>query len=313
MFIVTGGAGFIGANLIAELNRRGITQILVVDNLKNSIKFRNLIDLKFDDYLDKHDFLNRIQEGDFDQASIQAIFHQGACSDTMEYDGSYMMENNYNYSKILFHFAIANKIPFIYASSAATYGASIQFSEDQKNEGPLNIYGYSKLLFDRYVQRHLPDLDSPVSGLRYFNVYGPREHHKGRMASMVYQLRHQLQTTSIAPLFEGSGGYGPGEQRRDFIFVNDVAQVNLFLAEGPLKKGIFNVGTGTSRPFNDIAHILIAHLGLGTIQYKPMPDTLKDKYQSFTEAEITRLRATGYDLPFTTLEEGIRATLASPF
>ncbi|MBF0371080.1 MAG: ADP-glyceromanno-heptose 6-epimerase [Magnetococcales bacterium] len=309
MFIVTGGAGFIGANVVDGLNQQGETDILVVDNLKNATKFRNLTDLKFADFMDKTEFMENLKSGVFNNHPVEAIFHQGACSDTMEYDGRYMMENNFTYSKVLFHYAASKKTPFIYASSAATYGASSTFVEHPDNEGPLNVYGYSKLLFDRYVERILDQVESPVAGMRYFNVYGPREIHKGKMTSMVNQLHDQIRDKGEAKLFEGTGGYGPGEQRRDFIHVGDVVKINLFLASAPLKQGIFNVGTGQSRSFNDIANSVIQLLGKGKITYKEMPEVLKDKYQSFTEADITRLKNVGYDQPFATLEAGIAATM----
>ena len=310
MYIVTGGAGFIGANIIDGLNQRGDTDILAVDNLTKGDKFLNLRDLAIADFMDKTEFRNHLKSGAFDNADVTAIFHQGACSDTMEYDGRYMMDNNFSYSKELLHFAIGKKIPFIYASSASVYGASTTFSEHPDNEKPLNVYGYSKLLFDRYVERLIPQIESTVAGLRYFNVYGPRENHKERMASMVYQLHNQILYTGIARLFEGSGGYGNGEQRRDFISVADVVKVNLFLAEQKAIKGAFNVGTGESRSFNDIVHHLFERVGAGEIHYKPMPETLEKKYQNFTQADITRLRSAGFSEAFTSLEEGIDTFLA---
>ncbi|MEO5345225.1 MAG: ADP-glyceromanno-heptose 6-epimerase [Magnetococcus sp. YQC-9] len=307
MYIVTGGAGFIGANLVATLNRRGDSNILVVDDLKQGDKFLNLRDLEIADYMDLHEFREILRSGRLRNIRIRAIFHQGACSDTMEYNGQYMMDNNYTYSKELFHFAMEQNAPFIYASSAATYGGSTVFAEHPDNEMPLNVYGYSKLLFDRYVLRQLARCSAAVAGLRYFNVYGPREDHKGRMASMIHQMYHQILDKGVVKLFTGSGGYGDGEQRRDFIHVEDVVKVNLFLADSGSVQGIFNVGTGKSRAFNDVARALIERLGRGEIQYVPMPDVLKEKYQSFTEAEISHLRSVGYDAPFHTLEEGVAA------
>ncbi len=309
MYIVTGGAGFIGSNIVKGLNDAGETDILVVDNMQNSLKFNNLIDLQLADYMSKEDFLEAVKNNKI-RGNINAIFHQGACSDTMEYDGRYMMTNNYEYSKILFHFALRSKIPFIYASSAAVYGSSTIFREDSAFEFPLNIYGYSKLLFDRYVQRLASKTTSTVVGLRYFNVYGPREQHKRRMASMVHQLFYQLKDTDKVKLFQGSGGYGNGDQRRDFISVNDVVSINLYFANGPVRKGIFNIGTGKSRSFNDIARILIQQMGRGEIEYLPLPESLKDKYQSFTEADITRLRQSGYSKEIMSLEDGINAIFA---
>lgn len=308
MYIVTGGAGFIGSNIVKGLNDMGTTDILVVDNMQNSAKFQNISDLQLADYMGKDDFAKALKNNEI-SGNIEAIFHQGACSDTMEYDGSYMMSNNYEYSKRLFHFAESRKIPFVYASSASVYGANTTFKEEPAFELPLNIYGYSKLLFDRYVQRFMPTITSTVVGLRYFNVYGPREQHKGRMASMVHQIYHQLLESSKTSLFQGSGGYGDGEQRRDFVSVHDVVSVNLHFARESASKGIFNVGTGKCRSFNDIANIFISRLGQGTVEYRPIPASLRDKYQSFTEADITNLRQAGYAKEMTTLEDGIAAFL----
>ena len=310
MYVVTGGAGFIGSNIVKGLNRVGMKDILVVDNLKNSQKFLNLTDLQIADYMGKHEFLEGVKEGRIN-GHIEAIFHQGACSDTMEYDGRYMMENNYEYSKIILHWALKMKAPFVYASSAAVYGSSMLFREEAEFERPLNIYGYSKLLFDRYVQRMMLSFESTVVGLRYFNVYGPREQHKGRMASMVHQLYHQLTETGKARLFQGSGGYGNGEQRRDFLSVDDVVAINLHFGTGRVHQGIYNAGTGSSRSFNDIARTFIELLGQGEIEYVPMPETLKEKYQNFTESDISKLRTAGYEKKMTSLEEGLKGFLES--
>ena len=217
-----------------------------------------------------------------------------------------MIDNNYTYSKELLRWALEHRVPFVYASSASVYGMARQCTETPDHEAPLNVYAYSKLLFDNYVRRLMPQITSTVAGLRYFNVYGPREGHKGRMASMVWQLYHQLKTVGVARLFEGTDGYAAGEQRRDFVFVGDAVDVNLYFAFGPPRQGIFNVGTGTSRAFNDIARTVISLLGRGEIQYIPFPESLQGKYQSFTESDITRLRAAGYTRPMTTLEEGVR-------
>ncbi|MBF0132267.1 MAG: ADP-glyceromanno-heptose 6-epimerase [Magnetococcales bacterium] len=311
MIIVTGGAGFIGANLIAALNDQGQTDILVVDNLEKSDKFLNLRDLQFADYHDKREFREALRQGRFKETPISAIYHQGACSDTMEYNGLYMMDNNYAYSKELFHFAFARKIPLIYASSAATYGASTTFTQHPDHEKPLNIYGYSKLLFDRYVQQHRANIQSTVVGLRYFNVYGPRESHKGRMASMVHQLYHQILQTGHARLFAGSGGYSDGEQSRDFIHVSDVARINIALAQqSPPIQGIFNVGTGISRSFNAIVQNLFTAMNRPSqpTHYIPMPEGLAAKYQNFTQADISHLLSIPglHDRPMT-LEQGIKS------
>src|SRR6476661_5229220 len=224
--IVTGAAGFIGSNVVRALNARGVTDIVAVDNLKRSNKVANLADLDIADFVDKQDFIDMVRgglEGEFD-----AVLHQGACSDTMETDGRYMMENNYRYSLDLLDWCQSRSIPFIYASSASVYGAGRVFSESREHEAPLNVYGYSKFLFDQVVRRRLARKHSQIAGFRYFNVYGPRESHKGRMASVAFHMFNQYMGTGRVRLFEGSGGYGPGEQIRDFVFVDDVVSVNLF-------------------------------------------------------------------------------------
>jgi ADP-L-glycero-D-manno-heptose 6-epimerase len=289
---------------VRGLNARGTDDILVVDNLENGDKFLNLVGRRIADYMDKREFRERLELGRLD-LPVEVIFHQGACSNTMEHDGRYMMDNNYTYSKILLHYALDRHIPFVYASSAAVYGSSVASTQQPENERPLNIYGYSKLLFDQYVRRLLPTASSTVVGLRYFNVYGPNEGHKGKMASMVHQCLRQIRETGEIRLFEGTDGYADGEQQRDFIFVGDIVAVNLFFSEG-LHRGIYNTGTGNSRSFNDIARILIALHGCGEIRYIPFPDTLKGKYQSFTQADVSALRAAGFRQPFTSLEDGIR-------
>ena len=228
MIIVTGGAGFIGSNLVKGLNLRGNDEILVVDNLSNGQKYKNLVDCQIADYIDKQDFINLLQQGGFKAKPIKAVFHQGACSSTTDWDGRYMMQNNYEYSKTLLHYCQEQQIPFIYASSAAVYGADPTFKEQLAFESPLNVYGYSKFQFDQYVRRLLPSLTTQVVGLRYFNVYGPRETHKGSMASVAFHLNNQIKEGNSLRLFEGSDGHGNGEQRRDFIYVGDVVNVNLW-------------------------------------------------------------------------------------
>ena len=309
MFIVTGGAGFVGSNLVRALNRRGHTDILVVDNLTQGDKARNLADLTLSDYLDKREFRARLDAGTLDLRP-EAVFHNGACSDTMEPDGRYMMENNYGDSKALLHWCLARKSPLVYASSAATYGASPEFAPVPANERPLNVYGYSKLAFDQHVRSLLPAIQSPVMGLRYFNVFGPRESHKGRMMSVLHQLLRQLKDTDACRLFSGTDGFGDGEQQRDFIFVGDIVAINLHFGGSGMVKGIVNAGTGQARSFNDIAKTLIAHLGRGRIDYIPFPEGLRGKYQSFTQADVRSLRDAGFGAPFTSLEDGIAATLA---
>ncbi len=235
MIIVTGGAGFIGSNLIQQLNRAGERDILLVDSFApaphlTGPKFLNLAGAEFADYMDKREFRAALKAGDFEATRIRAILHQGACSNTLEDDGRYMMDNNFTYSKELLHFALDRKVPLVYASTAAVYGASTDFTTQPKNERPLNVYGYSKLVFDNYVRRLLPDMKCTVVGLRYFNVYGPREQHKGRMASVIHHFTRQLKDTGTIRMFEGSGGYSDGEQRRDFVFVKDLAHINMFFA-----------------------------------------------------------------------------------
>jgi len=308
MIIVTGGAGFIGSNLVKALNDKGFTDVLVVDDLTDGIKFRNLVDCQVIDYLDKDDFLQMVKQEKSFTENIEAIFHQGACSATTEWDGRYMMENNYAYSKALLHYCLKLKIPFIYASSAAVYGIGENFKEAKENEAPVNVYGYSKYLFDEYVRRFVTEPESLVVGLRYFNVYGPREQHKGSMASVAWHLNQQIQETGKMKLFEGSGGYADGDQRRDFIHVDDVVKVNLWMLENGTY-GIVNVGTGASRPFNDVAKAIISWHGKGEINYIEFPVHLKGSYQSYTEADIHSLRKMGYEDDFLSVEEGVKQYL----
>ena len=318
--IVTGAAGFVGSNIVKALNERGVTNIIAVDNLTRADKFKNLIDCEIADYLDKHDFIERIQAGHFD-GEIEAVFHEGACSDTMETDGRYMMENNFRYSSILLDWCQDQDVQFLYASSAATYGAASVFSEDRQNEGPLNVYGYSKFLFDQIVRRRLArGASSQIVGFRYFNVYGPRETHKGRMASVAFHHYKQFMSEGRVKLFEASHGYENGGQMRDFVFVGDVAKVNLFFLDHPEKSGIFNLGSGRAQSFNDVAVAAVngcrrfrgeAALSLdemraqGLIEYVAFPEALKGKYQAYTQADLARLRAAGYDAPMATVEEGV--------
>ena len=306
MIILTGGAGFVGSNILAALNANGITDVLVVD--RRGDNFRNLSDLKFSDFMQPEDFARAIERKSLPDR-IEAIFHQGACADTTCIDGRYMIENNFTFSKLILHFALSSRVPLVYASSAAVYGSSSAFAPTRENERPLNLYGLSKLAFDNHVRSLTAKSGSTVAGLRYFNVYGPRESHKGKMASMVYQLFRQLKTDGRALIFEGTDGYADGEQRRDFVFVNDIVRVNLALAEGPVRNGVFNVGTGQARSFNDVARILIARLGAGSIDYVPFPESLAGRYQSFTQADLSVLRSSGYSESFTTLENGIAQSL----
>jgi len=307
MIVVTGGAGFIGSNLAHELNERGRNDILIVDDLKDGQNYQNLKGLHFIDYQHKDDFLQSIEDDDFDGTDVDAVFHEGACSDTMEYDVNYMMHTNYEYSKSVLHFCLQHRIPFFYASSASTYGNGKNgFTEGDECEDALNPYAFSKLMFDRYVRQVLPESSSQIVGLRYFNVYGPQEHHKGKMASIFYQLYHQIRTAKKARLFKGTDGYGDGEQRRDFVYVKDVVRVNLWFWENGGASGIYNCGTGKAHTYNEAAQAVIAALGEGEIEYRDFPEVLRGKYQSYTEANQTKLLAAGYDGGFTDLSVAVK-------
>ncbi|MDV5141885.1 ADP-glyceromanno-heptose 6-epimerase [Chimaeribacter arupi] len=304
MIIVTGGAGFIGSNIVKSLNDMGYRDILVVDNLKDGTKFANLVDLDIADYADKEDFIASIVAGD-DLGDIEAVFHEGACSSTTEWDGKYMMDNNYQYSKDLLHFCLDREIPLLYASSAATYGGRDgNFIEERQYEQPLNVYGYSKFLFDQYVREILPHAESQICGFRYFNVYGPREGHKGSMASVAFHLNNQINAGEAPKLFEGSEGF-----QRDFIYVGDVAAVNLWFWQNGVS-GIFNCGTGRAESFQAVADAVVKHHNSAGVEYIPFPEKLKGRYQAFTQADLTNLRAAGYDKPFKTVAEGVAEYMA---
>ena len=309
MIIVTGGAGFIGSNLVHALIERGRSDVVVVDDLTDGHKFVNIADLNIADYLDKDDFIARLSSDSKFAGSVRAILHQGACSETTEWDGRFMMQNNYSYSQKLLHHCLQHKTQFIYASSAAVYGGAKEFVEDPLFENPLNVYGYSKIQFDRYVRRVAPNPGSQVVGLRYFNVYGPREQHKGSMASVAFHFNNQIRDSGEARLFAGTDGFGDGEQVRDFVYIDDICKVNLWFLDNPDSSGIFNAGTGRAQSFNDVANAVIQWHGKGKIQYVPFPDHLKGAYQSFTQANLGELRKSGCDVEFRSVEEGVKAYL----
>jgi len=306
MHIVTGGAGFVGSNLIRTLADRGHDNIVVVDDLEDGHKFVNISNLPIADYIDKDDFLQRLATDNGFAREITTIFHQGACSETTEWDGRYMMKNNYSYSQTLLRHCLKHRKPYIYASSAAVYGGSKTFVEDPIFENPLNVYGYSKLQFDRYVRLTAAKPDSQVVGLRYFNVYGPREQHKGSMASVAFHFNNQVLEDGEARLFSGTDGYADGEQLRDFVYVDDVCDVNLWFLDNPQVSGIFNAGTGRAQTFNDVANAVIKWHGKGKIRYVPFPEHLEGAYQSFTEADLTQLREAGCDVEFRPVESGVK-------
>ncbi|HTT08801.1 MAG TPA: ADP-glyceromanno-heptose 6-epimerase [Gammaproteobacteria bacterium] len=310
MIIVTGGAGFIGSNLVRALNARGRDDILIVDNLHHGRKFRNLIDCNWLDYMDKDEFLEHIQWGTEVPDGIEAIFHLGACTNTTEQDGRHLMRNNYSYSKAVLRYCMERNIRLIYASSASVYGAGRKFAETREHEAPLNAYGFSKFAFDQHVRRQLARKDAPpVFGLRYFNVYGPRESHKGAMASVVWHFHRQVLEQGTVRLFCGGDGFADGEQCRDFVHVDDVVAATLWFAQAGAPSGIYNVGTGRSQTFNEVARAVLSLHQRGEIEYIPFPDALRGSYQSHTQADLTRLRAAGYTGVFKTVEEGVPAYL----
>ncbi len=316
--VVTGAAGMIGSNIVHGLNAIGIDDVIAVDNLTNGPKYRNLLGAKISDYFDKTDFYARFARREFGR--VDAVLHQGACSDTMQHDGRYMLDTNYRCSKDLLDACQDQGTRLLYASSAATYGGSASFREEPQFELPLNVYGYSKLLFDNVVRRMLPKARSQVAGFRYFNVYGPREQHKGRMASVAFHHFNQFREHGKVKLFGEYGGYGPGMQSRDFVFVDDVVAVNLWFLQNPGQSGIFNLGSGRAQPFNDVAVATVnaartlkgeAPLPLAElvsralVEYIPFPEALVGKYQCFTQADLTRLRATGCDHVFADVATGV--------
>ena len=316
--VVTGAAGMIGANLVHGLNAIGIDDVIAVDDLSDGAKFRNLLGASISDYFDRRDFYARFAAGEFGQ--VDCVFHEGACSDTMEQDGRLMLDLNYRASKTLLDACQAQGVRLLYASSAATYGGSASFGEEPEFERPLNVYGWSKLLFDQVVRRALPAAGTQIAGFRYFNVYGPREQHKGRMASVAFHTFNEWKATGRVKLFGDYGGYAAGEQRRDFVAVSDVVAVNLWFLEHPEASGIFNLGSGRAQPFNDVAAAVVnacrgadgeakaplaALVQSGLIEYIDFPAALVGKYQCFTEADLGRLRAIGCDHAFAEVAVGV--------
>lgn len=317
--VVTGAAGMIGSNLVHGLNAIGVDDVIAVDDLTNGPKYRNLLGARISDYFDKTEFYARFARREFGR--VDAVLHQGACSDTMEHDGRYMLDTNYRCSKDLLDACQDQGTRLLYASSAATYGGSASFREEPAFERPLNVYGYSKLLFDDIVRRMLSGSTTQVAGFRYFNVYGPREQHKGRMASVAFHHFNQFRENGKVKLFGEYGGYAAGEQSRDFVFVDDVVAVNLWFLQHPAHSGVFNLGSGRAQPFNDVAVATVnaarAHEGAtplpladlvkqGLVEYIPFPDALVGKYQCFTQADLTRLRATGCDHVFADVASGVQ-------
>tara|TARA_B100000965_G_C19592726_1_gene758685 strand:+ start:2058 stop:3005 length:948 start_codon:yes stop_codon:yes gene_type:complete len=307
MIVITGGAGFIGSNLAKTLSQSG--ELLIVEELdRQTEKFSNISDINYIDCIGKDEFLSNIKNEEKKYSNkIDIIFHLGACSKTTEKDRSYIMSTNFEYSKALLHFCANNEIPLIYASSASVYGASKIFKESPENESSLNHYAESKLLFDNYYREHSKKINSQVAGLRYFNVYGPRENHKKEMYSVVYRFYHQVKENNEIKLFKASHGYENGEQRRDFIHVDDTINVKKWLMNSRDISGIFNVGTGLSRSFNDVAKNVISTLGEGKIKYIDFPDDLESQYQAFTEANMSLLRKSGFEQKFLSVEQGVES------
>ena len=311
MIVVTGSNGFIGSNLIKGLNEIGYKDIIAVDDHNDARLKENIAHCEIKDFLDIEEFINLVKSNEFDGTEFRAIFHQGACSNTMEWDAEFLYKNNLLYSKELLKFSQKTRTPMIYASSASVYGAGKVFQESLENEDPINLYAYSKFKFDQLVRKELVKKDTQIVGLRYFNVYGPQEQHKGAMASVAFHLHNQLKENDEIKLFEGYEGYEDGEQRRDFIYVEDVVKVNLWFLENQNVSGIFNVGTGKSQTFNEVAHSVIDWNKKGKINYIPFPEKLKGAYQSYTQADISKLREVGYEYEFLNVQEGVKKYLDS--
>ena len=309
MIIVTGCNGFIGSNLVSQLNKLGFNNIIGVDDLSKKKNLINIEHCEIEGLLDIEEFESNYLLKDKSFNDVNQIFHQGACTNTMEWDAEYMLKNNFSFSQQLLDFAERNSVSFIYASSASVYGGGKKFEEIRENENPINLYAFSKYLFDQLVRQKVKANKIQIVGLRYFNVYGPNESHKGQMASVAYHLHQQLKEGNDVKLFEGSGGFGPGEQRRDFIYVDDVVKVNLWFMNNPDVSGIFNVGTGKSQTFKEVAKAVIEWHGKGSITYIPFPKELIDSYQSFTEANVDRLRQAGYQEDFLDVQSGIKIYL----
>jgi ADP-L-glycero-D-manno-heptose 6-epimerase len=305
MIIVTGGAGFIGSNLVHELNRQGHDDVVVVDDLTEGRKFSNIATATIADYMDVSEFRGWFEAERDPFRKIERVYHLGACSTTTEWDGRMMLDLNYAYSRDLISYCIKRTIPIVYASSAAIYGGSTTFSEAVENEKPINVYAFSKRLLDGFVRRQVSSTTSQVVGLRYFNVYGPREQHKGSMASVAYHLNAQMLESDTVKLFDGSGGFAAGEQRRDFIYVDDTVSTTLWFADNPQVSGIFNCGTGRAESFNQVATAVLDWHGRGSIEYIEFPDRLRTAYQSFTQADLTALRSVGCDLEYRCVSDGV--------
>ncbi len=309
MIIITGGAGFIGSALIAALNARGIDNILVVDELGCDEKWKNLRNLSFADYVEKGDFLEMAVENRI-SGPVEAVLHMGACSSTTETDASFLLRNNYEYTKLLAQWAVEAEVRFIYASSAATYGDGLLgFSDDEEKIDqlrPMNMYGYSKQLFDLWARRC--GLGKKIAGLKYFNVFGPNEYHKADMRSFVLKAFEQINAGGKVRLFKScKDKYKDGEQLRDFIYIKDAVDMTLFFLDNPKIAGLYNIGTGQARTWNDLVTAVFTAMGKKpNIEYIDMPEALRDQYQYFTQADMTKLRKAGYKKRTTTLEDAIK-------